>query len=302
MKHYTLDNPRYQSLHKAFEKRKQDEGKSHSHIESVSNLSKEFLRYLEHQNINDIKTVDQTIIDRYFLYLQHRKHQRREGLLSGAYLQKHREAVLRLLEFAYNLNIGQAPFFIPKFDSNNIPKDILTEEEVSQLFQQTDATMDGIRNKVLLSLLYGCGLRKAEVHQLNIHDVDLAKGIIRIQHSKTATQRDVPMTHQIQQNVETYLFGAREFLLPEHTTEEAFLLNNEGKRLSLHGIQYKIKTLGERSGISKPITCHRLRHAIATHLLGDFTIEEIALFLGHHSLDSTQIYTQMKYTQIPKSL
>lgn len=55
--------------------------------------------------------------------------------------------------------------------------------------------------------------------------------------------------------------------------------------------------MAEQSGIKKSITCHKLRHAIATHLLGDFSIEEIALFLGHRNIDSSQIYTHIKYTK-----
>jgi len=55
--------------------------------------------------------------------------------------------------------------------------------------------------------------------------------------------------------------------------------------------------IAQRSGINKPITAHRLRHAIATHLLEHFSIEEIALFLGHKNIDSSQIYTHLKYTK-----
>lgn len=300
MKSHTLHNIAFTALHEAFRKRKIDEGKSHSHIESVTNLSKEFLSFLEDKNIHDIQYVDQVIIDEYFYYLKHRNNQRRNGGLSNAYLEKHREAVLRFMEFVLGVDVGQTPFFILKFEKERIPKDILTEEEVTVLFQQTDHSMDGIRNRAILSLLYGCGLRKGELHHLNIQDLDMSKGVLRIQQSKTSVQRDIPMTSQVQKNIEEYLYGVRELLLPEHHIEEAFLLSNEGKRLSLNGIQYKVKIIGELSGINKPITPHRLRHAIATHLLGDFSIEEIALFLGHKSIDSSQIYTNIKYTKTPK--
>jgi len=297
MKHLQIHTTSYKEQYQAFKKRKINEGKSQSHIQSVTRNSKEFLHYLENQNITDLNEVNQTIIESYFEYLKHRKNNRRLGGLSNAYLEKHREAVLRFMEYVQGVDVGQTPYYIPKFEKTRIPKDILTETEVEQLFQQQDASMNGIRNKAILSILYGCGFRKGELHQLNVTDIDMAKDTIRVQQSKTSMQRDVPMTLQVRTHIEAYLYGVREHLLPETHSEDAFLLNNTGRRMSLYGIQHKIKTIKKLANINKPITAHRLRHAIATHLLGDFTIEEIALFLGHRNIDSSQIYTHIKFTK-----
>lgn len=103
------------------------------------------------------------------------------------------------------------------------------------------------------------------------------------------------MTKNIKQNLEEYIYSVREMLLPENSKESAFLLNNYGKRYSLQMIQLSVKKLAKQSGINKPISPHRLRHAIATHLLDELSLEEIALFLGHKNIDSTQIYTHIKY-------
>ena len=286
----------------AFEQRKTDEGKSISHITSVVNLSKEFLCFLEGLGIWDIEKVSQAHIDQYFIYLQHRKNKRRCGGLSNSYLDKHREAVLRLLEFYYQVDLGQTAFYIPMFQKGRLPKEVLIESEVITLFKEQNNTINGIRNKAILSILYGCGMRKGELHRLNVQDIDMAKDVIRIEMSKTSQQRDVPMTPTIKSHIEVYLYSVRELLLPTGKLEDAFLLNNCGKRLSLNGIQKKIEAIAKYSSVDKPITAHRLRHAIATHLLGDFSIEEVALFLGHKSIDSTQIYTEMKYTKTPTYL
>ncbi|QMU65463.1 MAG: tyrosine-type recombinase/integrase [Flavobacteriaceae bacterium] len=302
MKKLQLDNTNFQDLLKVFEKRKMDEGKSTSHITSVVNLSKEFLHFLESKSIIEIKNVTQGIIDDYFSYLKHRKNNRRLGGLSDAYIEKHREAVLRLMEFVQGVAVGQTSFFILKHHKQDIPKDILTVDEIASLFKQTDNSINGIRNKAILSILYGCGLRKGELHNLDMQDIDMSKDVIRVQKSKTATQRDVPMSPQVKTNIEMYLYTVRELLLAEYHHEVAFLLNNSGKRLSLNGIQKKIEGIAKYSTINKPITAHRLRHAIATHLLGDFSIEEIATFLGHRSIDSSQMYTHIKYTKAPKYL
>ena len=295
MKRLILHNLHFSQTLTAFAKRKTAEGKSHSHIQSVTYHAKEFLHFLEERNITQLTRVIQTDIDAYFTYLQYRPNTRREGGLSNAYLQKHREAVLRLMEYLKNADTGHSGFHIPKFKTDPIPKDILTEAEVAQLFQQCLPTIDGIRSKAILSLLYGCGLRKGELHKLNVADFDIVKDTIRIQKTKTAHQRDVPVSQQVKTHLEAYLYHIREQLLSEPSQEPAFILNNRGERLSLAGIQYKIETIAKQSGIPKPITAHRLRHAIATHLLDHFNIEEIAMFLGHQSIDSSQIYTHLKH-------
>jgi integrase/recombinase XerD len=301
MKKLSLRNIHYINTLKAFERRKEDEGKSVSHIISVTNLSKEFLHFLEEQQIHDLHKVSQAIVNQYFQYLEYRDNQRRQGGLSASYLKKHQEAVLRFMEFAFDKGIGKSGFTTAKYPKQEIPKDILTREEVKELFTNTENNMNGIRTKAILSLLYGMGLRRGELQRLNVHDINMAKQSIRIQKSKTGRQRDIPMTKQIQANIEQYLYDVRQYLITEGAQESAFLLNNYGKRMSLSGIAYKVKEIAQTANIPKPITAHRLRHAIGTHLLGNFTLEEIALFLGHKSIDSTQIYTHTKYTKAPKA-
>jgi integrase/recombinase XerD len=301
MKKLGLRNIHYIATLKAFEQRKEDEGKSVSHIMSVTNLSKEFLHYLETQNIHNLQTVNQTTINQYFQYLEYRNNERRQGGLSTSYLKKHQEAVLRFMEYIKNKEIGKSGFTITKYPKQEIPKDILTREEVKELFTNTENNMNGIRNKVILSLLYGMGLRKGELHRLNVQDINMAKHQIRIQKSKTGRQRDIPMTKQIQIYLEQYLYDVRQYLIKETETQEsAFLLNNQGERMSLSGIAHKVKQIAQKTDIQKPITAHRLRHAIGTHLMDNFSLEEIALFLGHRSIDSTQIYTHTKYTKAPQ--
>ena len=298
MRDENLENIEFKNQLKAFKKRKIDEGKSLSNVGSTSAVAKEFLLYLEQQNINQFKSVSKSNIDNYFNHLKQRKNKRRSGGLSAGTLIKHREGILRFMEFIQGVNTGESGYHITIFINNRIPKPVLTEDEIAILFNQTEPTIDGLRNRAILSLLYGCGLRKSELYRLNIEDINSSKDTIRIKKSKNSFQRDVPMTAQIKTNLEDYIYEARVHLLKEHHHEPAFLLNNLGDRLSLEGIHYKVKTMGEQSGILKPISAHQLRHAIATHLMeNQFTIEEIAQFLGHKNLDSTQVYTHIQFNK-----
>jgi site-specific recombinase XerD len=108
------------------------------------------------------------------------------------------------------------------------------------------------------------------------------------------------LSPSVRKNIEDYLYTVRNYLAKPSKPDHAFMLTNYGVRMSLESIHMKVKQMAKFSGIEKPISCHRLRHAIATHLLGEFNLQEIALFLGHKSLDSTQIYTHIKYTKNPQ--
>lgn len=296
MKSITIQNQRFNECLKALKKRKQDEEKSPSNITSVYNHAKEFLSFIENKEVYLMEKITQADIDDYFVYLSTRKNQRRSGGLSSSYLNKHREAVLRLMEFFYDKDVGQTPFTIRIFSDVTVLKDILTEEEVLSLFELCESTFDGIRNKAILSVLYGCGFRKEELFRLNVSDINMLNETIRVKKAKNHRQRDVPMSTSVKQNIEDYLFNVRNYLERPTVQTDAFLLTNSGVRMSKESIHFKVKRMAKASSITKPISCHLLRHAIGTHLVDHFTIEEIALFLGHRSIDSTQIYLHYKHS------
>ena len=299
MKQIELTNQRFKETLTAFTQRKKDEGKSESHVSSVGTHAKEFLYFIEKLEIYLLENISQAHIDEYFIYLHKRKNHRRSGGLSVAYINKHREAVLRFMEFFYQTDIGKSPFTIRVIKDIQIPKDILSEQEVALLFQQCEPTFEGIRNKAILSMLYGCGLRKLELHKLNVSDINMANDTVRITQGKNSWQRDIPISPSVRENIENYLYTVRNYLEKPSKQSSAFMLTNLGVRMSVETIYLKVKQMAQRSSIEKNITPHGLRHAIATHLLGELSLQEIALFLGHKSLDSTQVYTHIKYTKSP---
>jgi integrase/recombinase XerD len=292
-----LSNQRFKEKLKGFIQRKKDEGKSESNVKSVGSHAKEFLHFLELQEVYLIEKITQQDIDSYFTHLQVRPNKKRGGGLSSAYLNKHREAVLRFMEYFYEVELGQSPFIINIIKDGETQKEILTEEEIALLFSLCEPNFEGIRTKVMLSLMYGCGLRKSELFRLDLSDINLLNDTLRVQKAKNSKQRDIPLSPIVKQNLENYIYNVREYLLrPSHPTD-AFLITNIGVRMSKESIHFKIKQLAKLSTIDKPISCHKLRHAIGTHLVDNFSLEEIALFLGHKSIDSTQIYTHYKYTK-----
>jgi integrase/recombinase XerD len=171
---------------------------------------------------------------------------------------------------------------------------VLSKEGVQTLFKTCDDSLLGKRNKALLAIYYGCGLRRQEGTDLNIEDIDLNKGQIFIAKSKTRRQRNVPINKSMLDIVEDYLFNVREKLIDQEDSQNAFLVTEKGNRLAKETVVYILKSLLKEAKITTKASPHTLRHSIATHLLqSGMKLENISLFLGHRSLDSTQIYTHL---------
>jgi integrase/recombinase XerD len=102
------------------------------------------------------------------------------------------------------------------------------------------------------------------------------------------------MSKSVQRNIEEYLFNVRNMMLDSNSELTSFLITQRGTKMSDSNMAKIMEKLSQKANIGKPITCHLLRHSIATHLHRSMTIEDVATFLGHKNLDSTMIYTHLK--------
>lgn len=293
MKQLILTNETFKQKLQGFKERLMVQGASNTQVYVKPNTVKEFLHHLERQEIEDLKDVTQTTIDGYFDYLKKRPSKNGGGL-SAASINKHAECVLRFMEYLNDATIGQSGFKVKYLRSKPKPKDILLEEEIENLFDAAGYTPKGITDKAILSLLYGCGLRRKELLDLEVQDIDLNKGLIHLDQTKTKYDRDVPMSPNVQQHLEDYLFNVRQLLLDDTSQETSVILSQTGRKMSDVNLPKRMKSLAEKTNIQKNVTIHGFRHAIATHLHRHLDIEEVALFLGHKNLDSTMIYTHLK--------
>ncbi|KUJ59104.1 hypothetical protein AR687_24885 [Flavobacteriaceae bacterium CRH] len=159
---------------------------------------------------------------------------------------------------------GQSGIQIRIDNTEKPPKEILLENEVEVLFNACDSSLLGIRDKAILSLLYGCGLRRKEAIQLEISEIDLNKGRIHIDKSKTKQARDIPMSTRVQQNIEEYLFNVRNLMLDSTSNLTKVLITQRGSEMGNGTIGKVIERLSEKANIGKTVTCHLLRHSIAT--------------------------------------
>jgi integrase/recombinase XerC len=184
----------------------------------------------------------------------------------------------------------------PKIEKK-IPVSI-TYEQVLVLFDQPDKNSYlGFRDRTMMELLYSSGLRVSELAILSRKDLDLSNLLIKLQ-GKGKKERIVPITRNAAKWIEDYLnHDERHVKTDEHAPEvdkEALFLNKHGTRLTTRSIDRNFEAYLKSSGLTSRITPHTIRHTIATHWLENgMDLKTIQMLLGHTSLQTTTIYTQV---------
>lgn len=292
MKQLKLTNPDYQKLEDGFKTWLETMGHCESSVYGFPLHVREFLHYLEQQNkglnqlqINDFKP--------FIEYFSSRKNQRRAGALSGNYINKMVFVLDLLRDFlnkVYDLDLYCK---ITRQKADTKPINIFTTDQIKILYEACDNTAFGIRNRAILSLCYGCGLRKSEAVALECDDFWWEKALLQVRKSKTKKSRLVPMTEPIMRDFKDYLNRAR-YLFLGNESNDSFLLNVRGNPLSKQSLYMNFVSLLKSAELPKT-GLHSLRHSIASHLaMSGMPSEQIAEFLGHQTLDSTQIYVHFK--------
>jgi len=158
--------------------------------------------------------------------------------------------------------------------------------------------LSGQRDVAILELLYSTGMRRGEVARLDLSDLDLVGGYVWVREGKGKKDRVVPIGKTACERVQVYLDAVRPSLL-QGQEHGALFLNQYGGRLSGYGIYQVVKKAVAKAKLSRSITTHSLRHAAATHMLKNGApIRYLQEFLGHLSVETTQIYTRITIPEL----
>lgn len=172
-----------------------------------------------------------------------------------------------------------------------LPK-TLTESEVRSLLAAPIISEDlGLRDRAMLELLYGCGLRVSELVALKVDQVNVKQGLVRVW-GKGKKERMIPIGDVALLWIGRYLKNSRPAMIRE-TTDDLFL-SVRGKAMTRQSFWHRIRHHAISAGIDKSLSPHTLRHAFATHLVNhDADLRVVQMLLGHSSLSTTQIYTHV---------
>lgn len=172
--------------------------------------------------------------------------------------------------------------------------DILSYEEICSMIENIDLSQQfGHRNKAIIEIMYGCGLRVSEVISLKISNIYKEDEFIRVI-GKGNKERLIPICSSVIKTLNLYIEGERthQVIKPKHT--DTLFINRRGSGLSRQMVFLIIKDLAEQAGIKKNIGPHTIRHSFATHLLeGGADLRAVQQMLGHASISTTEIYTHI---------
>jgi integrase/recombinase XerD len=318
MKKLPLSNPSYRYLEQSFKEWLDVLGYAPSSVYNMPVHVRELLHYLEGKGINHIKELDTKHIKAYYQKLKERSNTRYGGALSNNHLNKHIQAIRKFSDYLRQvgrLELPAIPLHNEEADSEKIT--VVTEEEIKQLFAATYLPPDRpacrtgrrmslslaqieamqSRDRAMLAIYYGCGLRRNEGVKLDVGDINFDRALLYVRKGKNYKERFVPVSKTSLKHLQEYVYDHRPELLQGSKSEALFIslrnkrINGQTLMLRLKYLQYKTENEELKE---KEVGLHTLRHSIATHLLSaGMNLESISRFLGHSSLESTQIYTHI---------
>jgi integrase/recombinase XerC len=255
-----------------------------------------FFQYLQEKNIKSLKNVDRHILRDYIGYLMEQNVSRRS-------ISRKMSAIRSLYRYLLREGyIEENPVKLttsPKLD-RRLPE-CLSEEELDHLLSTPSPdTAQGIRDHAILELIYASGMRISEINSLNLGQINLNTGEIKVL-GKGSKERMVLIGDMAIAALKKYLEVGRPRLVSLKGDRVALFINRFGRRLSQRTIQNMLGRYALKAGIDKHVYPHLLRHTFATHMLdGGADLRVVQELLGHASLGTTQVYTHVTQAQARK--
>jgi integrase/recombinase XerD len=305
MKKLILKNESYQYIEKSFREWLDILGYAPSTVYNLPNHIRELFYFLEKNNIDHITQLDNQIIKEHYEQIKLRGNQIQGGALSNGSLNKHLQALYKFTDYLRQSGRLVLPTLNIDWETDDTGEiETLTTEEIQQLYkatygynENTKLELINARDRALLTIFYGCGLRRNEGYHVDISDIDFDRRIVHVRKGKANKERFVPFNKTNSQYLQEYLYDSR----PQMNFDKrinAFFISMKGKRMNTRSMALRLTILQQRTNDiylqDKNVRLHVLRHSIATHLLQNgMPLEKISKFLGHTSLESTQVYTHL---------
>lgn len=270
-------------------------------IASVRESVGYFIRWAEERELYTPHEITLPIIERYQRHLYYLRKPNGKPLSSQA--QHQRLCLLRsyfrwLVKQRYLLFNPAAELDLPKIEQR-LPKAILNASEIEQVMMQPDlSTAPGLRDRAILEVLYSTGIRRSEVTNLKVHDIDVERGTLTVRLGKGKKDRVVPIGERALQWIEKYQRDVRPQLLVDPLNDVLFL-NYVGNAIRPESLSQQVRDYVIAAGLGKIGSCHLFRHTMATLMLENGAdVRYIQAILGHSNLATTQIYTHVAIRQL----
>ncbi len=261
-----------------------------------------FITWAEERGLVRPSEITKPILERYQRYLYHYRKQNGDPLSFRS--QQSRLVPIRawfkwMTRQNYLLFNPASEIELPKVEAR-LPKHILTVGEVEEVMAQTDVNDPlGLRDRALLETLYSTGVRRQELANLRMYDLDVERGTLMVRQGKGKKDRVVPIGDRALAWIDRYIQDVRPGLTVGNRSENTLFLTHLGEAFTPGRLSQMVRQYIDQAEIGKSGSCHLIRHTMATLMLENGAdIRFIQAILGHAKLDTTQIYTQVSIRKL----
>jgi len=260
-----------------------------------------FILWCNERDLNEPQQITKPILERYKRYLFYYRKPDGNPLSIGSQnvmltpLRSFFKWLTRENHILYN---PASELEIPK-KPKRLPRAILHLDDIENVLNQTNIkTVQGIRDRAIIEVLYSTGMRRMELAKLSIYDIDVKRSIVYIKEGKGNKDRVIPIGERALAWLEKYKLEVRPELVVEPDTGILFL-TDYGEPFERDQLSNRVKKYLTKAGIDVVGSCHLLRHACATHMLDNGAdIRFIQAMLGHDDLNTTEIYTRVSIEKL----
>lgn len=256
-----------------------------------------FIAWCDERDLKEPQSITKQILERYQKYLfYYRQASNGKPLTFGSQVSilVPVRTFFKWLTQQNHILYNPASEMILPHPPRQLPRVVLSIDEVETILQQADIkTPQGVRDRAIMETLYSTGMRRMEVTNLKVYEVDHNRRIVLIKEGKGRKDRYVPIGERALLWIEKYIDEVRP-LLVTNTDDGTLFLNDFGDAFEVSNIGYHIKKYFNLAGLNVTGSCHLFRHAMATHMLEHGAdVRFVQAMLGHANLTTTQIYTHV---------
>lgn len=270
-----------------------EKGLALNSIEAYQRDTQRFATFLRDKGLSSFKEVEQSHIVSFLRFLTDKEY-------ASSTICRALMAIKVLFRFLKRERLipSNCALYLESPKLWQLVPEVISYEEVERLLEQPDPnTMLGARDRAILEVLYGSGLRVSEVCSLGMYAIDEIS--VRVM-GKGSKERVVPIGSKALEAIDHYLLHYRSRW--ESERQDALFVSKNGKRMARQQVWRMIKRYGAEAGITKNISPHTLRHSFATHLLDNGAeLRVIQEMLGHASISSTDRYTHVSQTRLKEA-
>lgn len=268
---------------------------------------RDFFNYASSLGLRNIDEVNKSHLEEYKQYLfRHKSLKTKRKLVLKTIIDKLQIVVQYFDYLTRHKQILVNPcgsFEVPMQRGQKLPKNILNQSEIDLLLSKPDVTtLLGLRDRAILELFYSTGIRRREMVNLNVYDIDLQNEELRINQGKGRKDRIVPVgktacywvNKYLREARNRYIFHSKRGLTIEKMKDSALFVGQFGRRLKVTGLSEMLALYTRHMFPGRRVLCHSLRHTFATHMLRNGAdIRAVQEMLGHARIKTTQIYTHV---------